>query len=30
MANIVEVRFAAFIPQAWIEFMRTSQVDNSI
>lgn len=26
MANIVEVRFAAFIPQAWIEFMRTSKV----
>ncbi|MFD1957535.1 DUF3238 domain-containing protein [Paenibacillus thailandensis] len=26
MANIVEVRFAAFIPQAWIEFMRTTEV----
>ncbi|CAI6081965.1 hypothetical protein PAECIP112173_03385 [Paenibacillus sp. JJ-100] len=26
MANTIEVRFAAFIPQAWIEYMRTSKV----
>ncbi|MCM3130661.1 MULTISPECIES: DUF3238 domain-containing protein [unclassified Paenibacillus] len=26
MANIVEVRLAAFIPQAWIDYMRTSEV----
>lgn len=26
MANIVELRFAAFIPQAWIEYMRTTAV----
>ncbi|WP_054955285.1 DUF3238 domain-containing protein [Paenibacillus dakarensis] len=26
MASIVEVRLAAFIPQAWIDYMRTSEV----
>ncbi|MBJ6360746.1 DUF3238 domain-containing protein [Paenibacillus sp. GCM10012307] len=26
MANIVTLRFAAFIPQAWIEYMRTTAV----